>query len=531
MFDFTALKQAGVTMPVVPIEVRDQSDTQFQWLHFGGGNLYRAFHAEVAQTLIDQQALSKGIVVCETFDEQVIDQVYAPYENDILEVIMHEGGRLEKKLLQSTAASYYCHPSRTASYEHIRKVFREPSLQLVTVTITEKGYGLKDSQGNFLPVVQADLAAGPHQVNHTMSILASFLWDRFQSGDLPIAMVSTDNFSQNGLRFQAAIVTIAKEWQKLGHVSEAFVRYLENNAQVTFPWSMIDRITPNPSTAVAEELAAAGIQQLPVIRTDKGTTIAPFANTEATHYLVIEDDFPNGRPNLDKAGVILTSREIVDKTDSMKVTTCLNPLHTAMSLFGCLLGYTSIAAEMTDPDIVALIKGIGYREGLPVVEDPEIIQPKKFIDEVVGLRLPNPLIPDTPQRIAADTSQKIAIRFGETIKKYVEKEGSASELTFIPLAIAGWLRYLLAIDDEGHLFVPSPDPLLAELQEILRECQLGTAADVQGIIRPILANPQIFGLDLYQAGIAENVGHLFAKMLAGTGAVRKTLHETVEGIE
>ncbi len=263
----------------------------------------------------------------------------------------------------------------------------------------------------------------------------------------------------------------------------------------------------------------------------KGTMIAPFANTEATHYLVIEDDFPNGRPNLDKAGVILTSREIVDKTDSMKVTTCLNPLHTAMSLFGCLLGYTSIAAEMTDPDIVALIKGIGYREGLPVVEDPEIIQPKKFIDEVVGLRLPNPLIPDTPQRIAADTSQKIAIRFGETIKKYVEKEGSASELTFIPLAIAGWLRYLLAIDDEGHPFVPSPDPLLAELQEILRECQLGTAADVQGIIRPILANPQIFGLDLYQAGIAENVGHLFAKMLAGTGAVRKTLHETVEGIE
>lgn len=83
-------------MPIVPKEVTDQSDTQFQWLHFGGGNLYRAFHAEVTQTLIDQQALTKGIVVCETFDEQVIDQVYAPYENDILEVIMHEGGRLEK---------------------------------------------------------------------------------------------------------------------------------------------------------------------------------------------------------------------------------------------------------------------------------------------------------------------------------------------------------------------------------------------------------------------------------------------------
>ena len=63
---------------------------------FGGGNLYRAFHAEIAQSLIDQNELSSGIVVCETFDEQIIDQVYTPYENDILEVIMHEDGQLTK---------------------------------------------------------------------------------------------------------------------------------------------------------------------------------------------------------------------------------------------------------------------------------------------------------------------------------------------------------------------------------------------------------------------------------------------------
>lgn len=90
----------------------------------------------------------------------------------------------------------------------------------------------------------------------------------------------------------------------------------------------------------------------------------------------------------------------------MKVTTSLNPLHTALAVTGCLLGYQSISAEMQDDDLVGLIKGIGYLEGLPVVENPGIIDPKQFIDEVINKRLPNPYIPDTPQRIATDTSQK-----------------------------------------------------------------------------------------------------------------------------
>lgn len=116
----------------------------------------------------------------------------------------------------------------------------------------------------------------------------------------------------------------------------------------------------------------------------------------------------------------MTDRDTVDKADTMKVTTCLNPLHTALSIFGCLLGYESIATEMEDPDLLTLVQQIGYKEGLPVVVNPEIINPKMFIDEVILKRLPNKYIPDTPQRIATDTSQKIAIRFGETIKNMLK---------------------------------------------------------------------------------------------------------------
>lgn len=137
----------------------------------------------------------------------------------------------------------------------------------------------------------------------------------------------------------------------------------------------------------------------PVI-TSKRTYIAPFVNAEKPQYLVVEDRFPNGRPPLEQAGVYMTDRETVNKTERMKVTTCLNPLHTALAVYGCMLGYTLICDEMKDATLVKLVKRLGYVEGLPVVVDPGILSPKAFIDEVVEQRLPNPFMPDSPQRIA-----------------------------------------------------------------------------------------------------------------------------------
>ena len=195
--------------------------------------------------------------------------------------------------------------------------------------------------------------------------------------------------------------------------------------------------------------------------TSSGTHIAPFVNAEESEYLVIEDDFPNGRPALEKAGFLFTNRDTVNKVERMKVCTCLNPLHTALAIYGCLLGYQKISEEMKDPELLELVRRIGYQEGLPVVEDPVVMEPKAFLDTVLNVRLPNPFMPDTPQRIATDTSQKLAIRFGETIKAYLASDTlDVRNLKLIPLVFAGWLRYLMAVDDTGAAFTPSPDPMM-----------------------------------------------------------------------
>ena len=138
-------------------------------------------------------------------------------------------------------------------------------------------------------------------------------------------------------------------------------------------------------------------------------------------------------------------------------------------------------------------------------------------------------MPDTPQRIATDTSQKIPVRYGETLKSYhADSKLDAKTLTAIPLAIAGWLRYLLGVDDKGQEMAVSPDPMLAQLQSELKAVKLGKPESSEGVLRPILSNENIFAINLYEAGIAEKVEGMFKELIAGPGAVRATLKKYLD---
>lgn len=182
---------------------------------------------------------------------------------------------------------------------------------------------------------------------------------------------------------------------------------------------------------------------------------------------------------------------------------------------------------MKDPELRKLVETVGYKEGLPVVVDPGILDPKEFIDTVLNVRVPNPFMPDTPQRIATDTSQKLAIRFGETIKAYdADPSLNVKDLKLLPLVFAGWLRYLMALDDEGKHFELSPDPLLDELCPYVADIYFGDKG-VENKIRPVLENSKIFGVNLYEVGLAEKVTGYFEELIEGPGAVRSTLKKYV----
>ena len=526
--DRTAFEQKGYALPQFDREeMIVKTKKAPHWIHFGAGNIFRAFQANVMQELLNKGIMDTGLLVAEGFDYEIIEKMNRPHDDLSILVTLKADGSIEKTVVGSIAESLILDSHREVEFARLKEVFESPSLQMASFTITEKGYSLVNGKGELLPAVSADFANGPSRCESYIGKVASLLYYRYLHDKLPIAMVSMDNCSHNGDKLKAAVTAFADAWVGNGLAEEGFVRYVHDGSRVSFPWTMIDKITPSPDMTVGAMLEKDGLHGFTPVRNERGTVTAPYVNAEETEYLVIEDSFPNGRLPLDKAGIIYTDRATVDKVERMKVTTCLNPLHTALAVYGYLLGYDRIWKEMKDEELVRLIKTIGYKEGLPVVTDPGIIDPKEFIDTVVNVRLVNPFMPDTPQRIATDTSQKLPIRYGETIKAYMTSDTlDVKQLRMIPLVFAGWLRYLMAVDDNGNAFTPSPDPMLSEAQSYVASLRLGqhiTAAAAMDKLSGLLSSEKVFGVDLVQCGLAERVCEYFAELIAAPGAVRGTL--------
>ena len=523
-----AWQAAGISLPGFDWRAMcDATQAAPVWVHFGAGNIFRGFIAALQQRLLDQGLEKSGIVAAETFDYDIIDKIYAPHDSMTLMVSLLPDGGTRKEVIASIAQGIKANSADQQQWAALCAIFEKPSLQMASFTITEKGYALRDMKGELMGVVKQDMEDGPAKARHAMSVVAALMLKRFEAGAAPMALVSMDNCSHNGEKLRQSVLEIAHAWLEKGHVPAGFIAYLEDEQRVSFPWSMIDKITPRPSEIIEKQLAQLGVEDMAPVVTSRNTYIAPFVNAEAPQYLVVEDRFPNGRPALEKAGVYMTDRETVNMTERMKVTTCLNPLHTAMSIYGCMLGYTLISAEMADEDLRPFVQKLGYIEAMPVVTDPGVLNPYEFIGAVINRRLPNPFMPDAPQRIATDTSQKLPIRFGETIKKYLARGLDKSNLVLIPLTLAGYARYLKGIKDDGTPFEPSSDPLLSELQAIVAPLQIGKPDQDWSCLKQLYSRADVFGVNLYDAGLGEQIEGMVKELYAGNGAVRKTLHKYV----
>ena len=169
-------------------------------------------------------------------------------------------------------------------WQRLVEIFRNPSLQMISFTITEKGYTFNE----------ADLARGMKPL-FAMGKVCALLFERFNAGALPLTVQSMDNCSHNGDKVKAGVMAYAERWVKDGLAPQAFLDYLKDEKKITFPWSMIDKITPRPHEKVKEMLAADGFEDNDYIETEKHTFTAPFVNAEEVQYLVIEDNYTNGR--------------------------------------------------------------------------------------------------------------------------------------------------------------------------------------------------------------------------------------------
>ena len=528
--DRQAWEKAGIKLPGYDVEaVSKKAKDAPGWVHFGIGNIFRVFIGGIADGLLEEGVLDRGITCVETFDYDVIDKIYKPYDNLSLSVILHGDGTREYKVMGALAEAVKAQSSDPEQWNRLKEIFKAKSLQLVSFTITEKGYALQKADGSWFPFVEADINNGPDRATGAMAVLTAMLYERYKAGKYPIALVSMDNCSKNGAKLRESVLTMTEEWKKHGFVEQDFMDYVSDESIVAFPWTMIDKITPRPSEQIAADLEAIGVEDMQPVITGKKTYIAPFVNAEKPQYLVIEDSFPNGRPALEKGfGVYMADRETVNLSERMKVTVCLNPVHSATGPLGVVQGYELFAHMLnTNEDMMKMARMIAYDEGLPVVPNPGILSPQAFVDELFHDRFPNEYLGDTNMRLSVDVSQMVGIRFGETIKAYVKRFGDASQLTAIPLGIAGWLRYMLGVDDKGNTYELAPDPMNEEIQERFKDIVVGKTETFTNQLKSILSNERLFFTDLYKDGVGEKIETMFREMLAGPGAVKATIHKYV----
>ncbi len=186
------------------------------WVHFGAGNIFRAFPAAKLQELLNAGEYDRGVIVAESFDHEIITRAYKPYDGLSLSVVLKADGTIEKHIVGSVVESLVADSSVPEDWQRLTEIFRQPSLQMVTFTITEKGYSLVNGKGDKLSGVAEGLAAGPVNQSHLMGRIAAFCYERFLANAAPLALVSTDNCSHNGDKLKESVMTFVEAWQAAG---------------------------------------------------------------------------------------------------------------------------------------------------------------------------------------------------------------------------------------------------------------------------------------------------------------------------
>lgn len=232
----TVFQKAGILLPGYDVAAVSKKAKQApRWAHFGIGNIFRIFIGGIADGLLEAGVLDRGLTCIETFDYDVVDKIYTPYDNLGLSVILHADGTRTYKVLGSMAEAVKAQSSDPAHWARLKEVFRSKELQLISFTITEKGYALAGSDGIYFPFIQSDIDNGPEKATGAMAVLTAMLYVRYQDSRTPIALVSMDNCSHNGDLLRHSVLTMAREWQKKGYVTEDFLAWLGDETQVSFP--------------------------------------------------------------------------------------------------------------------------------------------------------------------------------------------------------------------------------------------------------------------------------------------------------
>lgn len=309
----------------------------------------------------------------------------------------------------------------------------DPATQIVSLTVTEGGYPIDDVTGEYAPDSPNAGALG------AFGMIAAGLDLRRTNDAGPLTILSCDNIMSNGAASKAATLGEA------AHLGEELVAWI--NQEVSFPNSMVDRITPATTDSDRSWLAAeVGIgDRWPVV-------------TEPFRQWIVEDAFAGARPPLEELDIIVTSD--VEPYEHMKLR-LLNAGHSCLAYLAALLGIDTVDAAMADHNIARYVRAFLDREARPVVPTVAGIDVDVYIDTLIE-RFSNPNIGDQISRLCLDGSAKFPKFLLPTVRAQLAQDGP---IALSALALAGWCAYLRGTTSAGAPITLAADPSLSRARE------------------------------------------------------------------
>ncbi|KXS39727.1 MAG: fructuronate reductase [Halomonadaceae bacterium T82-2] len=368
-----------------------------------------------------------------------------------------------------------------ADLEALLARMSEPGVRIVTLTVTEKGYHLSPADGRLLvdaPPIAHDIAepAIPHSAP---GMLVEALARRRAAGTPAFTVLSCDNIPDNGRRVRRAVIELAR------HRDEGLAEWIAEH--VAFPCSMVDRIVPAMTDDDVARLAALGAD-------DPAAVVC-----EAFSQWVIEDDFPQGRPDWEHDGVQMVAD--VAPFEAMKLR-LLNGSHSLLAYLGALAGIETVSEAVGRHQFVGLLHRYMGEEAAPTLTLPAGTDLDAYAANLLA-RFANDSLHHRLQQIAMDGSQKLHQRWLAGARARIDAGG---DVACTALGVAAWIRYTAGnnLAGESH---PVNDPM-AETFAALHEAHQEPAALVAAFLaldaivpRELAGNTRFSGavLDAYRA--------------------------------
>ena len=494
----------------------DRTKLPVKAIAFSAGRMAYGHTGDILQDLLNQDPKTGLMVGVETYSPKYVTELATSDYLMTQLIFENEKDKVIPKIQGAIPSLLYIDGNvNSLAWAKLMEYARDPEVQFATINAPEGVYGVVYDGGEFAeavnPVLKQDMEEGT--VNSDPAKWTAFARERFKAG-LKFALVSCTNFSGNGHYTAATVKTVARAWEEKGFAPKGFVNYLSDPKQFSFPNCMIDRIAVSPDENTRRVMEELGVRSNLVV-------------TEKVRYWAVEDVFPAGRPSFEMAeGVFMEANyEEVKKYEDMKLR-ILNMSHSVIAGLGVLLGYRGnygIYKAMQDREITDLINRI-IDIVIRTIDRPKKLDPRDFAKAAIE-RLNNPNIPDDPMRIAFNGSAKMLPRFMDTFYAGQAKGVSPAELELALLPVAGFLRYTMGIDDQIQTYNLEDDPNKELLLACAAKAKIGDPSTAVAFSE-IIGNKSIMGQDLYTLGeTGATMQAMVGKMLAGPGAVRKTLHD------